>query len=183
VPAIPSTYAVVAGWTLVELSDFALGRRASGEFFPPKIGWRLLRALMIVGSVAGIAAGLHDRPPSEKNVPVWVFALLLLFWLLWLRTVRVDSSGVFSSGLFGSFSRAIPRANVARITSDWEDRRLQGGATTLWTFTGTRITVKARDGGEISHGVRNQNQRGFLDALRRHLPAAQFDAGLYDWHP
>ena|ERR1700676_1166062 len=35
----------------------------------------------------------------------------------------------------------------------------------------------------VLHGVVNQKQDLFLDALRRYLPPEALDPGLYDWHP
>jgi hypothetical protein len=68
--------------------------------------------------------------------------------------------------------------------SDWQEERLTFNLfTSIWTFMGTSVTVRSRDGVSIQHGVVNRKQGLFLDALRRYLPPETFDPGVYDWHP
>ena len=114
----------------------------------------------------------------------WVYvAFLLLVWLRWPRTVTLDSTAISSCSLFGLFRRSIVWAEALRVSSDWQEERLHWGLDPIWTFTGYSVTVTARDGRTVQHGVVNKDQGRFLDELRRFLPREAFDAGLYDWHP
>ncbi len=45
---------------------------------------------------------------------------------------------------------------------------------------GTGVTVTSRDCANIKHGVVNQKQGLFLDALKRYLPPVVLVAGPYD---
>ncbi len=166
-----------------ELIEYLLVRGQSNETFPPKLGWRLLRWIGIAGCIVGVLERLHRNAGRPNDWPLWVYVLLLLFWIVWPRTVLVDSSALSSCSLFGLRHRTIPWGEVSRISSDWEEQRLTIGLDTIWTFMGTRVTVTSRDGATIQHGVIHRHQGAFLDRLRRYLPRQIFDAGLYDWHP
>ena len=95
----------------------------------------------------------------------------------------VDSSAVSSCSLFGLLRRSIPWVEVIQVSSDWQEERLHWGFAAIWAFTGYSVTVRARDGSTVQHGVVNKDQARFLNALRRFVPREAFDAGLYDWHP
>lgn len=167
-----------------ESVEYLLVRRQPDETFPPKLGWRILRWTGIVGCTASVVWWLHGQTGQRNDLPLWLYALLLLYWVLWPRTVMVDSSGVSSCSLFGLRRRQILWSQVSRITSDWQEERLNVNLiVSIWTFMGTSVTVKGRDGVSIQHGVVNRRQGLFLDALRRYLPPEAFDPGLYDWHP
>jgi hypothetical protein len=167
-----------------ELAEYLLVRRPPGQAFPPKVGWRVLRWCAIAGCVAGIWGQIHGSAARPNDWPLWLYVLLLLFWICWPRSVLVDSSGISSCSLFGFLRRSIRWSQMSRITSDWQEERLNINLLTpIWTFMGTRITVTSRDGISIQHGVVNRKQAIFLDALRRYLPREAFDPGLYDWHP
>ncbi|HEV2288323.1 MAG TPA: hypothetical protein VGR81_05150 [Candidatus Acidoferrales bacterium] len=167
-----------------ELTDYLLVRRPAVQAFPPKLGWRLLRWFGIAACVAAIWGRVHGIVARPNSWPLWVYILLLLFWVFWPRSVLVDSSGISSCSLFGILRRSILWAQTSRIACDWQEENLNVNFfQTIWTFMGTRITVTSRDGIRIQHGVVNQKQGIFLDALRRHLSPEVFDPGLYDWHP
>jgi hypothetical protein len=180
---LPLICAVVLYLGVCELIEHLLVRRHAQEVFPPKLGWRLLRWVGVAGCIAGAMERLHGKTGRPNDLPVWFYLLLLLFWISWPRTVLVDSSGVASCSLFGFRRRSIIWGQVSRITSDWQEQRLSWGLTAIWTFMGTSVTVTNRDGVRIQHGVVNQKQGLFLDAIRRYLPPEAFDPGLYDWHP
>jgi len=171
-------------WSACELIEYLVVRRHAAQTFPPKLGWRLLRWSMIAWCIAGIVERLHQNSRQPDEWPVWAFVLLLLFWVVWPRTVLVDSLAVSSCSLLGIRRRQIVWGQVSRITSDWEEQRLSINlVTAIWTFMGTSVTVTSRDGVSIQHGVLNRKQAVFLDALRRYLPRETFDVGLYDWRP
>jgi hypothetical protein len=177
------TCAVLLYWCACELVEYLIVRRHTIEVFPPKLGWRLLRWSGIVGCIVGVVEQLPRNTARPNDWPLWLYLLFLLFWICWPRTVLVDSSTVSSCSLFGFRRRQILWGQVSRITSDWQEERLMFNLfTPIWTFMGTSITVTSRDGASIQHGVVNQKQGLFLDALRRYLPPDDFDAGLYDWH-
>lgn len=179
---LPIIWVVVLYFGACELVEYLAVRRQAAEVFPPKLGWRLLRWVGIAGCIAGIVERLHGNA-GPKSWPIWIYALLLLFWLFWPRTVLVDSSAVSSCSLFGFRRRSIPWGEVSRISSDWQEERLSWGFTMIWTFMGTSVTATSRDGASIQHGVIHRHQGLFLDELRRYLPRQAFDPGLYDWHP
>ena len=182
--ALPLILAVGLYLGACELVEYLLVRRQAAEVFPPKLGWRLLRWFGIAGCIAGIVDRLHRNVVRPNSWPIWVYVLLLLFWVFWPRTASVDSSAVSSCSLFGFARRSIHWGEVSRITSDWQEQRLAFNLfTAIWTFMGTRVNVTSREGASIQHGVVNQKQGAFLDALRRYLPRDVFDSGLYDWHP
>jgi hypothetical protein len=182
--ALPLICAVGLYLGACELADYLLIRRRSGEVFPPKLGWRFLRWFGIAGCIAGTVERMQSNAAKPSDWPLWLYALLLLFWISWPRTVFVDSSGVSSCSLFGFRRRSILWGQVSRITSDWQEERLTFNLfTPIWTFMGTSVTVTSRDGISIQHGLVNRKQGLFLDALRRYVPPEAFDAGLYDWHP
>lgn len=167
-----------------ELVEFLLVRIQAGEVFPPKLGWRLLRWCGIAQCIAGIVGRLHRTVERSDTGPILFYLFLLVIWAYWPRTVRVDSSSVSSSSLFGFNRSAIHWGEVSRVTSDWQEEKLTYNLfTVIWTFMGTSINVASRYGPSIQHGVVNQRQGLFLDALRRNLPADVFDPGIYDWHP
>ena len=167
--------AYIVGLYLVacEITEYFLVRRHDREVFPPKIGFRLLRWLAIAACIAEILSS--DR---SLNWTLAFFVILLIVWLRWPRTVLVDSSGISSCSLFGLFKRAIPWVDVNRVSSDWQEEHFR-----FWTFGGYSVTVISRYGSRIEHGLVNQDQARFLNALRRFVPREMFDAGLYDWHP
>ena len=181
--ALPLICAVGLYLGACELVEYGLVRRQTADAFSPKLGWRLLRWIGLAGSIAGVFGRLHRDTRQPNDWPLWLYVLLILFWMSWPRTVLVDSSGVASCSLFGLRRRSITWREVSRITSDWQEQRVWWGLTAIWTFMGTSLTVKSRDGVSIQHGVVNRKQGLFLDAIRRYLPAEAFDAGLYDWHP
>jgi hypothetical protein len=167
-----------------EVAEYLLVRRQPDETFPPKLGWRILRWAGIVGCIAGAGWRLHGHTGQRIDMPLWLYVLLLMYWVFWPRTVIVDSSGVSSCSLFGLRRRQILWRQVSRITSDWQEESLNVNLiVSIWTFMGTSVTVKSRDGVSIQHGVVNRKQGLFLDALRRYLAPESFEPGLYDWHP
>jgi hypothetical protein len=171
-------------WGACEFVEYLLVRGHAAEVFPPKLGWRLLRWSGIAGCIAGAVERLQRNTWRPNDWPLWVYVILLLIWVSWPRTVLVDSSAISSCSFFGCRPRSIAWGQVSRITSDWEEERVSYNfVTTIWVFMGTSVTVTSRDGASIKHGVVNQKQGLFLDALRRYLPPEAFDAGLYDWHP
>jgi hypothetical protein len=166
------------------LVEYFLIRRGADAVFPPKLGWRLLRWVAIAGCIVGLWERLHGNTGGPNGWPSWLYVLLLFIWISWPRTVLVDSSAVSSCSLFGFRRRSFPWGEVSRVTSDWQEARLNWNLfTMIWTFMGTSITVTSRNGVSVEHGVVNRAQGLFLDALRRHLQREVFDAGLYDWHP
>jgi hypothetical protein len=182
--ALPLICAVVLYLGACELVEYLLVRRQAGEIFPPKLWWRFLRWFGIAGCIAGVVERLHRNAAKPNDWPLWLYALLLLFWISRPRTVSVDSSGASSCSLFGFRRRSILWSQVSRIMSDWQEERLTFNLfTSIWTFMGTSVTVRSRDGVSIQHGVVNRKQGLFLDALRRYLPPETFDPGIYDWHP
>lgn len=156
-----------------EVVEFLLLRMHDAEAFPPKIGFRILRWLGIAVCVEGIS--VSDK---SLNWPVIFYAVFLVFWLYWPRTVLIDSSCVFSRSAFGLFRRSVLWPDVCQVSSDWQEEHFR-----FWTFTGYSITVWGRNGRKIEHGLVNKDQGRFLNALRRFVPREAFDAGLYDWHP
>src|SRR5690348_14705401 len=155
-----------------ELVEYLLVRTHDAEVFPPKLGWRLLRWLSIAACIGGIAVSI--RPASWA---LFAYVAFLFVWLAWPRTVLVDSSTVSPCSLFGILPRSIPWGEASRVSSDWQEERLRAGLSLLWVFTGYSVTVMARDGKTIQHGVVNRGQGRFLDALRRYIPRDAFDAG------
>ena len=167
-----------------ELLDYFLIGTSAEAVFRPKLGWRLLRWIAIAGCSIVLWQRFHGAQQVPNSPPAWVFLVLLFFWFFWPRTVLADATGVSSCGLFGFRTRSIPWSEVSRIASDWQEQRLTWNLfTPIWTFMGTSVTVIGRNGVRVQHGVTNQGQAAFLDALRRYLPSQVFDAGLYDWHP
>ena len=168
---------IIALYLLIcETAEYFLARRRGAEVFPPKMGFRLLRWTGLALCVVGIVS--YDK--SRSWAMLALCALFFAVWMRWPRTVLVDSLDVSSCSLFGLFRRSIPRAEVGRVSSDWQEVHF---FRLFWTFTGYSVTVTGRDGSRIEHGLVNTNQGRFLDALRRFVPREAFDAGLYEWHP
>jgi hypothetical protein len=145
-----------------ECSDFFLTRQPGAESFRPKLWVRFVYWSVIAILIGGLG-------------------VLLVFVVLRLRTVFVDSEGISSCDLLGTRRRSIPWSEVSRISSDWQEEYMSRAR--LPAITGYSVTVTGRTGNKIEHSVLNTGQARFLDALRRYVPREVFDPGLYDWHP
>jgi len=159
-----------------ECSDFFLTRQPGAESFRPKLWVRFVYWSVIAIFIGGLVVNLQQR----SWLSVWL-GVLLVFVVLRLRTVFVDSEGISSCGLLGTRRRSIPWSEVSRISSDWQEEYMSRAR--LPAITGYSVTVTGRTGNKIEHSVLNTGQARFLDALRRYVPREVFDPGLYDWHP
>lgn len=166
---------VLLGLELFEY--FVVHHEKDTEVFAPKIGWRLFYfGALAASTLALLADGRASHGP--KIEPSW-FALLVFGLLLFARpaTIVATSDGLVRYSLYGLRHVVMPWAQVARITSDWQEEKRS------WFTRGYRVSAIARTGTRVEHTFYQRKQGRFLDALRGHLSASAFDAGLYDWHP
>jgi hypothetical protein len=165
---------------LCEALEYVSVRRRGVSVYPPKIGWRLVRWLVIGTGIFVVWEHLFRTHQLQSNdAPLWVGLLFLLVGAIWPRTVRADANGVSSCSTFGFRTRTIRWDEVKAVNSDWEEVRTHYG----FTFMGTRIYVLSRTGPQITHGLAQSHQAKFLEELRNYVPREAFAAGLYEWHP
>jgi hypothetical protein len=162
-----------------EILEFVIVRRHGADAFPPKMGWRLIRWIVIAVAIVSIGQRFYEKQSQLGDAPLWLTLCFLLLGAVWPRTVLVDNDGISSCSTFGFRHCAIPWTEVSKIASDWEEVSTRFG----FRFMGTRIYVLSRSGTRITHGVVQSRQGKFLDDLRRYLPRTVFEVGLYDWQP
>ena len=167
--------------SVLEVFEFFAVRKEGSDVFAPKLGWRLFYFVLIAVGLIWLSESLAGASQTHDKAS-WVDLLVLfVFVIMRPKTVVVSSVGLASYGLYGFRRRFIPWAEAARVSSDWQEERL--GSRFPFTFTGYGVTVIGRDGSRIEHSIYLRRQGRFLDDLRQHVPATEFDPGLFDWHP
>jgi len=163
---------------LCEVFETFVVRKESDCVFSPKPISRILYFVFISVCLTALIGEVLSRSGSSHGVKWWYLILFLIFLMIRPRTLVADPAGLASYSLYGMRRIFIPWADISRVSSDWHEEHSR-----LWTSMGYNVAVTDRFGRRIEHGIHNQDQGRFLDVLRKHVPAARFDAGLYDWHP
>ena len=166
--------------SVLEVFEFFAVRKEGSDIFAPKLGWRILFFLMITGFLVALSLASGEAIQTRQKPPWLLLLLLLVFVIARPKTIVASSTGLASYGLYGFRKLFVPWAEVSRVSSDWQEERWFRAA---FTFTGYSVAVTGRDGTRIEHSIYLRRQGRFLDDLRQHVPAAEFDPGLFDWHP
>jgi hypothetical protein len=164
--------------SVLEVFEFFAVHKEGSDVFAPKLGWRLFYFVLVAAGLIWLSEGLASAGQTHDKAQ-WVDLLVLfVFVIMRPKTVVVSSAGLASYGLYGFRRRFIPWVEVARVSSNWQEEGYK-----FWVFMGYGVTVTGRDGTRIEHSIYLRRQGRLLDDLRQHVPATEFDPGLFDWHP
>jgi hypothetical protein len=153
-------------------------RRRGKEVYPPKLGWRLTRWVVLGLTLITIGGRLDGNRRQPNDTPLWAAFSFSVLGAMWPRTVCLENEGDSSCSTFGFRRRFVPCAEVYRVDSDWEELRAHG-----FRLLGTCIHVLSQRGTRITHGVAQKSQVEFLVSWRRYLARDFFAPGSHDWDP